>query len=328
MMQAIVQTEYGSTATLSLQTVPQPQPQADEVLVKIQAASVHAGDWHLMRGEPFLIRLIFGGLFKPKYTILGSDMAGQVAAVGANVTQFKPGDAVFGDLSESGFGAFAEYVCVSAQTLVEKPTNLTFAAAATIPVSGVAALQALRDVGQVQPGQRVLINGASGGVGSFAVQLAKAWGATVTAVCSTTKIAMVKSLGADQIIDYTQADPTQTEQPYDLILDAAAFRSVLDFVPALKPQGTYVSIGGSTACFFQVMLLGPLLSKVTKRNLKSLASEPKREDLETLKTLIEAGKLTPALDQQYSLGEVPAAIRQLEERQVQGKVVIKIGTRA
>ncbi|MGF1601999.1 MAG: NAD(P)-dependent alcohol dehydrogenase [Thermosynechococcaceae cyanobacterium] len=323
-MRAIVQSEYGSTDVLSLQDVAQPRLQDNGVRVNVHAASVHAGDWHLMRGTPFLIRLIMGGLFKPKYPILGCDIAGTVAAVGKDVTQLKPGDQVFGDLSECGFGAFAEYACPPETALVLKPTNLSFAEAATVPVSALAALQGLQDVGKVQAGQNVLINGASGGVGSFAIQIAKAFGAEVTGVCSTQKIEMVRSLGADHIIDYTQTDCTQTGQQYDLIFDAAAYRSVFDYLPALMPEGTYVIVGGSTARIFQVMLLGPWISKTSHRNVKFLTSQPNQDDLTTLKELIETGKVTPFIDRSYDLSEVPAAIRHIEERKVQGKVSISI----
>ncbi|MEM9908204.1 MAG: NAD(P)-dependent alcohol dehydrogenase [Cyanobacteria bacterium P01_D01_bin.44] len=323
-MKAIVQTEYGPPEVLSLEEIDTPVLQDNEVLVKIRAASVHAGDWHLMRGTPFLIRLMFGGLLKPKHPILGTDIAGQVDAVGKDVTQFRPGDQVFGDLSESGFGAFAEYACAPEAALALKPTNLTFEAAATVPVSAMAALQGLRDVGQLQPGQKVLIQGASGGVGSFAVQIAKALGAEVTGVCSTTKVEMVRSLGADHVIDYTQTDCTQTGQQYDLILDAAAYRSVFDFLPAITPEGTYVMVGGSTARFFQAMLLGPWIAKISHRTVKCLASTPNQADLIALKDLIEAGKISPFIDQRYPLSEVPAAIRHLEQRQVRGKVAISV----
>ncbi len=324
-MKAIVQTEYGSPNVLSLQEVVKPMPKGNEVLVRIRTTSVHAGDWHLMRGSPFLIRLIFGGLLKPKVQTIGTDMAGEVEAVGQAVTQFKPGDAVFGDLSESGFGAWAEYVAVPKQSLASKPENLSFEQAATVPVSALAALQALRNVGQIQPGQRVLINGASGGVGHFALQLAKAFGAEVTAVCSATKAEMVRSLGADQVIDYSQQDCTQTNQPYDLILDTAAYRSARDFLPALTPAGRYVLIGGSTPRLFQALLLGSWLSRGSKRTIKCLTSSPNQTDLRTLKDLIEAGKIRPFIDRQYNLDQIPDAIRHIETRQVQGKVAVQIG---
>ena len=323
-MKAIIQSEYGSPDVLSLAEVDQPTLSDHGVLVRIHAASVHAGDWHLMRGTPFLLRLIYGGILKPKFQILGTDMAGQVEAVGRNITQFKPGDRVFGDLSECGFGTFAEYVCVPEKALVLKPTNITFEQAATVPVSALAALQGLRDAGQIQSGQKVLINGASGGVGSFAVQIAKAFGAEVTGVCSTKKVDMVRSIGADHVIDYTKDDITKYRQHYDLVLDAAAYRSVFKYLPALKPQGTYVMVGGSTARFFQVMIFGAWISKIAGRNIKFLTSQPNQADLIVLKDLIEAGKIVPRIDLCYPLSEVPAAIRYVELRQVRGKVAISI----
>jgi NADPH:quinone reductase-like Zn-dependent oxidoreductase len=331
-MKAIVQTEYGSTDRLSLEEVDQPVVPDNGVRVRVHAASVDAGTWHLMRGTPFFIRFIFGGLRKPKIKILGSAMAGRVEAIGKDVTQFQPGDEVFGDLSECGFGAFAEYVCATEAALVLKPSSTSFEAAATVPVSALAALQGLRDVGQIQSGQKVLINGASGGVGSFAVQIAKALGAEVTAVCSSEKMELVRSLGgsigaslgANQVIDYTQTDVTQTGQRYDLILDAAAYRSVFDYLPALTPKGTYVLVGGTTARFFQVMLLGSGISRINHRTVKCLASKPNPADLMTLKDLLEAGQIVPYLDRCYPLSEVPAAIDYLERRQVRGKIAITI----
>jgi NADPH:quinone reductase-like Zn-dependent oxidoreductase len=323
-MKAIVQTEYGSTDVLRLEDVDKPVVPDNGVLVRVQAASVHAGDWHLMRGTPFLIRFIFGGVLKPKIKILGTDAAGRVEAVGKDATQFKPDDEVFGDLSECGFGAFAEYVCVPETALALKPANMTFEEAATVPVSALAALQGLRDVGQIQSGQKVLINGASGGVGSFAVQIAKAYGAEVTGVCSTSKVDMVRAIGADHVIDYTQADVTQNGQRYDLILDAAAYRSVFDYLPILIPKGTYVLVGGSTARLFLIMFLGSWISKISRRNVKCQVSKPNQADLVILRDLIEAGKIAPFIDRRYSLNEVPAAIRHLEQRQVRGKVAITV----
>ena len=320
-MKAIVQTEYGSTQMLSLQEVDKPVIPDNGVLVRVHAASVNAGDWHLMRGTPFLLRLIFGGLLKPKIKILGTDVAGRVEAVGKDVTQFQPGDEVFGSLSECGFGAFAEYVCATEAALMLKPANTSFEEAATVPGAALAALQGLRDFGLVA-GQKVLIVGASGGVGSFAVQIAKALGAEVTALCSTKKIDMVRSLGADCVIDYTQADVTRQGQHYDLIFDAAAYRSVFDYLPALTPEGTYVLVGGSTARFFQAMFLGPWISRLGGRKVKCLALKPDRADLIVLRDLIEAGKISPFIDRRYNLSEVPAAIRYLEQRQVRGKVAI------
>jgi NADPH:quinone reductase-like Zn-dependent oxidoreductase len=323
-MKAIVQSEYGSSDVLSLAEVDQPLVPDHGVLVRVRAASVDAGVWHLMRGTPFLIRLIYGGLRKPKHTILGSAIAGRVAAVGKAVTQFQSGDEVFGDLSESGFGGFAEYACAPTAALALKPSNLSFEEAATIPVSGLAALQALRDVGQLQSGQKVLVLGASGGVGSFAVQIAKAMGAEVTGVASTLKVEMVAKLGADHVIDYTQTDVTLAGNQYDLILDAAAFRPFSAYLPILPPTGTYVTVGGSTGDFLRAMVLGSLASKADGKQVKSLESKPHQDDLVTLKELAEAGKLIPFIDQTFSLEDVPSAIRYLEDRRVKGKVAIRV----
>jgi len=323
-MKAIAQSEYGSPDVLSVKEVTKPEMRDDQVLVKVHAASVHAGDWHLMRGTPFLIRLLFGGLLRPKITILGTDMAGTVEAVGKEITQFQPGDEVFGELSSCGFGAFAEYVSVPEKVLAHKPNNLNFEAAATVPVSGMSALQALRDFGEIKAGQRVLINGASGGVGSYAVQIAKALGAEVTGVCSTQKMAFVRSLGADKVIDYTQTDCTQTAQPYDLIVDTAAYRSAKDFMPALTPHGIYVLVGGDTSRFFQVMLFGGWMAGKGDRRIKCLEQQSSQADLQVLTELIEAGKITPAVERCYGLHEVPDAIRHIENRKVQGKVAISI----
>ncbi len=323
-MKAIVQTEYGSPDVLSLEEVDRPAVKDNSVLVRVHASSVNAGDWHLMRGTPFIARLAFG-LRKPKLKTLGMDIAGRVEAVGQNVTKFRPGDEVFGDISECGFGAFAEYVCVPQDALVFKPENISFEQAAAVPAAALTALHALCKYGQIQAGQRVLINGASGGVGSFAVQIAKAFGAEVTAVCSTKKVDMVRSIGADHIIDYTQTDVTKTGQPYDLILDAAAYRSVFDYLPILTRTGTYVLIGGSTTRLFQVMLfLGPLISLMSRRKVKCLILTHNQADLVILRDLLEAGKIVPWIDRRYNLSEVPAAIRYLEQRQVVGKVVINV----
>ena len=323
-MSAIVQTEYGSTDVLKLKEVDKPVVADLSVLVRVMAASVNAGDWHLMRGTPFLSRLIFGGIFKPKIKILGFDIAGKVEAVGKDVTQFQPGDEVFGDLSESGFGAFAEYVCAIEGALVLKPATTTFEQAATVPGAALAALQGLRDLGQIKSGQKVLINGASGGVGSFAVQIAKSFGAEVTAICNTRKMAMVRSIGADYIIDYTQTDVTQTSQQYDIILDAAGYRSVFDYLPILNKKGTYVLIGGSNIRLFQVMFFGSLISRISHKTVKLLVSKPNQPDLMTLRELMVAGKITPYIDKYYSLSEVPTAIRDLEQRQVSGKIAISV----
>lgn len=322
-MEAIVYHSYGSPDVLKLEEVQKPAPQDDQVLVKVLAASAAAGDWHLLRADPFLTRFMYG-LLKPKHTILGSDVAGRVEAVGRNVTQFQPGDEVFGDLSRCGFGAFAEYVCAPEDALALKPANLTFEQAAAVPVSAVTALQGLRDQGQIQPGQKVLINGASGGVGTFAVQIAKSFGTEVTAVCSTGKMAMVRSLGADHVIDYTQEDFTQNGERYDLILAANGYHPISAYQRALRPQGRYVMTGGSTAQMFQAMLLGPWLSRNSRQNMGNMLAKPNQKDLIFMKELIEAGKVTPVIDRRFPLPEVADAIRYLEAGHANGKVVITI----
>ena len=322
-MEAIVYHSYGSPDVLKLEEVQKPAPQGDQVLVKVLAASAAAGDWHLLRADPFLTRFMYG-LLKPKHTILGSDVAGRVEAVGRNVTQFQPGDEVFGDLSRCGFGSFAEYVCAPEDALALKPANLTFEQAAAVPVSAVTALQGLRDQGQIQPGQKVLINGASGGVGTFAVQIAKSFGTEVTAVCSTGKMAMVRSLGADHVIDYTQEDFTQNGERYDLILAANGYHPISAYQRALRPQGRYVMTGGSTAQMFQAMLLGPWLSRNSRQNMGNMLAKPNQKDLIFMKELIEAGKVTPVIDRRFPLPEVADAIRYLEAGHANGKVVITI----
>lgn len=320
-MQAIVQTEYGSPDVLRLQTIARPAVTGNSVLVRVRAASINAGDWHLMCGTPWLIRPLFGGVRRPKIKILGFDVAGEVEAVGPKVTQFQPGDQVFGDLSECGFGGFAEYVCAAETALVLKPAAISFEAAAALPGAGLAALQGLRE-GGLQAGQQVLINGAAGGVGSFAVQIAKAFGAEVTAACSAEKREMVRSLGADQVISYAQAAAPNPKHRYDLVLDAAAYRPVFDYLSGLKPRGSYILVGGATPQFFQVMLLGALISSISHRQVKCLASKPNLLDLLALQELMVAGKIYPFIDQRYSLSQVPTALRQLEARQLKGKAVI------
>jgi NADPH:quinone reductase-like Zn-dependent oxidoreductase len=322
-MKAIVYHNYGSPDVLNLAEVQKPTPKDNEVLVKVVAAATAAGDWHLLRADPFLIRLMFG-LLKPKYTILGAEVAGQVEAVGRAVTHFRPGDAVFGSLSSSGFGAFAEYVAAPESAFAAKPNNMTFAQAAAASVSAVTALQALRDHGQIQPGQKVLINGASGGVGIFAVQIAKAFGAEVTAVCSTSKMAMVRSLGADHVIDYTQTDFTQTDERYDLILAANGYQPLSAYQRALTPQGIYVMTGGATAQMFEVMLLGPLRSRKGGQKLGNMLAKSSQKDLLVLKGLMEAGKVVPVIDRAYPFAETADAIRYLEAGHAKGKVVITV----
>jgi NADPH:quinone reductase-like Zn-dependent oxidoreductase len=322
-MKAIVYHNYGSPDVLKLEEVQKPVPQDDQVLVKVHASSVAAGTWHLLRATPFLIRFM-SGLLKPKHKILGADVAGRVEAVGKNVTQFQPGDQVFGDLSDCGFGAFAEYVAVPEHALVLKPSNITFEQAATVPVSAVTALMGLRDHGHIQPGQKVLINGASGGVGTFAVQIAKALGAQVTAVCSTSKVALMRSIGADHVIDYKREDFTQNGQRYDLILAANGYHPISAYQRALSPHGIYVTTGGSTTQMFQAMLLGPLLSRNGNQKMGNMLARPNQKDLAFLKELLEAGKIIPVIDRCYPLSEVPEAIRYLEEGHAKGKIVITV----
>jgi NADPH:quinone reductase-like Zn-dependent oxidoreductase len=322
-MKAIVHTKYGSPDVLQFKEVEKPAPKDDEVLIKVYAASANANDWRLLRGKPFLMRLNLG-LLKPKHMILGADVAGRVEAVGSNVKQFQPGDEVFGDISGYGRGAFAEYVCVPEQALVLKPSNMTFEEVAAVPTAAVTALQGLRDKGQIQPGQKVLVNGASGGVGTFAVQIAKAFGAEVTAVCSTRNVDMVRSIGADQIIDYTQEDLTQNGQRYDLILAANGYHSISAYKRALSPKGTYVMSGGSMAQVFQAMLLGPLFSMTGRNKMGNLLARPNQMDLVFMKELLEGGKVVPVIVRRYPLSKVPEALRYVEEGHAQGKVVITV----
>jgi NADPH:quinone reductase-like Zn-dependent oxidoreductase len=263
-------------------------------------------------------------VLKPRKTIPGGDVAGRVEAVGKDVTQFKVGDEVFGDLSGIGWGAFAEYVCANENVLLLKPTNMSFEQIAALPVAGVTALQGLRDKGQIKSGQKVLINGASGGVGMYAVQIAKALGAEVTGVCATNKMEMVRSLGADHVIDYKQEDVTQSGQQYDLILDAAGYRSFSEYKRILSPRGIYVFAGGSTSGLFRTMLMGPLMSKSEGQTFVSLMAAPNLTDLRYMKELLENGKVIPVIDRCYPLSEAVAALQYIEERHVQGKVVITV----
>lgn len=322
-MKAMVYHTYGSPDVLALEEVQKPVPGDTEVLVRVYAAGVNAGDWHLLRGSPFPVRLI-AGLRKPKQTILGSDVAGRVEAVGGKVARLRPGDEVFGSLSTSGFGAFAEYVCARKEALALKPASLSFEEAAGVPLAALTALQGLRDVGQIQPGHKVLVNGASGGVGSFAVQIAKALGAEVSGVCSTSKVEMVRSLGADHVIDYKQEDFTRNGRQYDLILDAAAYRPLADHRRALAPTGIYVLVGGSVIRLFQTILLGSLRSKKGGQQYKTFILQSKPANLQYIKELIEMGKLRPIIERCYPLAQLPDALRHLEAGQAKGKVVISL----
>jgi len=323
-LKAILFAKYGPPDVLQLQEVERPVLKDNDVLVKVHAAALNAADWHLVRGEPFPVRIILGGLQKPKPMILGADMAGRVEAVGKNVTLLRPGDDVFGDLSDCGRGAFAEYVAVPESALVAKPANITYAAAAATPMAAVTALQGLRNIGKIQAGQKVLINGASGGVGTFAVQIAKALGAEVTGVASTRKLDMLRALGADHVIDYTREDFTRNGQQYDLILAANGDRSISDYQRALSPSGVYVMAGGATSQIMQAMLLGPVISMTGKKKMSSLMAKPNTKDLAFVAGLLEAGKVRPVIDKSYPLSAVAEALAYLEQGHAAGKVVIEV----
>jgi NADPH:quinone reductase-like Zn-dependent oxidoreductase len=323
-MKAIVRDTYGSPDVLELRDIDRPEIADEEVLVRVHAAGVGRDVWHVMTGLPYPIRLAGYGLRAPKNPVIGSDVAGVVEALGKDVSRFQPGDEVFG----IGKGSYAEYVCAREDKLAHKPANLTFEQAAVVAISGLTALQALRDHGKVRPGQEVLVIGASGGVGTFAVQVAKAFGAHVTGVCSTTKVDMVRSIGADHVIDYTQEDFAEGDQRYDLILDIGGNSSLSRLRRALTPEGTLVITGGETDGRWlggtdrQIRAL--MLSPFVGQKLGTFVSSENHEDMIVLKELIEAGKVTPVIDRTYPLSEVPEAIRYLEEGHARGKVVITV----
>jgi len=325
-MKAAVYTRYGPSDVLQIWDVEKPVPNDNEVLIKVSAASVNPADWHLMEGKPSFARLLFGlGLVKPKDTRLGRDVAGQVEAVGKDVTQFNPGDQVFGACR----GAFAEYACASESKLAMKPDNVTFEQAASVAVAALTALQGLRDKGQIQPGQKVLINGAAGGVGTFAVQIAKSFGADVTGVCSTRNVDMVRSIGADRVIDYTQEDFTKGTQRYDLIFDLVANHSLSAFRRALNPKGIYVGAGigpgGSMIGFLaRTALIAPVLSRLASQKFVIFITKLTKEDLTVMRDLMEARKVTPVIERRYRLSEVPEAIRYLATGHARAKLVMSL----
>jgi NADPH:quinone reductase-like Zn-dependent oxidoreductase len=321
-MKAIVITKYGPPEVLELKEVNKPVPGDNDVLVKVQAASLTYSNLFLVSGKPFPLRLIFG-LLKPKLTIPGSDMAGRVEAVGGSVKKFRPGDEVFGDLSRCGRGGFAEYVSVPENELGLKPANISFAQAAGVPEAALVALQALRDRGRIRPGQKVLINGASGGIGTFAVQIAKYFGAEVTGVCGAGNLELVRSLGADHVIDYAKEDFTKNGQRYDLILATRGHHSIFAYKRALGPKGICVTTGGSWAQIFQAQLIGPWLSMTGGRKLGGMTVKP-NQDLAFMKELIEAGKVKPVIDRCFPLSETAAAFRYYGEGHARGKVVITV----
>lgn len=323
-MKAIVQDVYGNSDVLGLRDIPKPVPGSGEVLIKVRAAGVDQGAWHLMTGRPYLIRLFGYGLKKPKVPVRGREVAGVVEAVGSGVTRFVPGDEVFGTCE----GSFAEYACAKETLLARRPSNLTFEETAAAPISAVTALQAVRDAGHVTAGQKVLVIGAGGGVGSFAVQVAKAFGAAVTGVCSTGKVDLVRSLGADAVIDYTRDDFAGAGVLYDLIIDTAGNRRLSVLRKALAPRGTLVIVGGegggNVTGGFERSMAAPLAALFSGQKFKGLVSKENYLDLEALAEMFEAGRVKPAVDKVYALAEAPAAIAYLREGQVRGKVVVRI----
>lgn len=319
-MKAIVYAQYGPPDVLHIEEIAKPTPGDDEVLIKIRAASINAYDWHMISGKPVFIRMMTG-LRKPKNTRPGADVAGQVEAVGKNVTEFKAGDEVFGVCR----GSFAEYGCVAGEKLALKPGNISFESASALPLAGLSALQGLRNKGRIQRGQKVLIDGASGGVGTFAVQIAKSFGAEVTAVCSTRNVDMARSMGADHVIDYRRVDFTQSGKRYDLILAANAHHSIFDYRRALSEKGIYVMVGGGGIEILQCLFLGPLLSLMGGKKMRFLGAKMHKKDLLLLKELLGSGKIVPVIDRRYPLSGVAEAVRYLEEEHAQGKVVITVG---
>lgn len=320
-MKAIVYHEYGSPDVLKLEEVQKPTPADNQLLIKVYAVSINRSDWEGLTGKPLYARI--GGLLKPRDKILGSDIAGRIEAVGKDVRQFKPGDEVFGLMMNYG-GGFAEYVCKSEKALALKPAAMTFEEASAIPQAAFIALQGIREKGNVQPGQKVLINGAGGGTGTYAIQLAKLAGAEVTGVDNTEKLDLMKSLGADHVIDYTREDFTKNGRQYDLILDLIAYRSVFAYQRALKPNGNYFVAGGSVFTMFQILLLGPWIRRTTSKNIRVLMVQTDSKDLVYITELIEARKLVTVIDKRYSFSETPEALRYLGEGHAKGKVVITV----
>lgn len=319
-MKAIVYTKYGPPDVLQLEEVEKPFPGDNDVLIEVHATSVNASDCEFLKGKPFYTRM--WGLLKPRKQVLGSDIAGRVEAVGKNVKQFQPGDAVFGDIFER-WGGFAEYVCAPGDALTLKPEGMTFEEAAAVPQSALLALQGLRDKGNIQPGQKVLINGAGGGSGTFAVQLAKFFGAEVTGVDSTEKLETMRSIGADHVIDYTREDFTRNGRQYDLILDFVASHPIFHYKRALRPGGAYLMVGGSVASVFKTLFLGTLISLTGSKKMGLLGARPNK-DMAYMIELIQSGKVVPFIDKRYPLSEVPEALRYVGEGRAKGKVVITL----
>lgn len=318
-MKAIINTEYGPSDVLQVAEIEKPAPDENQILLKVHAASINAADYRPLSGKPFLIRLMMGGIFKPKDPRIGIDVAGQVEAVGANAKRFRPGDQVFGCAN----GALAEYVLAKEENLALKPSNCSFEEAAAVPVAALTALQGVRYAGGIRPGQRVLIQGASGGVGIFAVQMAKMYGAEVTAVCSTRNLEMVRSFGADHVIDYTREDFTENGKQYELILAINGYHPLSAYKRSLSAHGTYVCAGGTLPQIFQSMLLGRFMSKQGGKTLSNMGiSNVNQDDLDQLAKLLREGKIFPVIDRCYPLREIVSAFRHVMENHAQGKVVV------
>lgn len=320
-MRAIISERYGTPDTLKLVEVAKPAPKENEVLIKVYASSLNFGNLALLTGKPLPVRFVFG-LMKPKYRIPGGDIAGIVEAIGKDVTKIRIGDQVYGDLASSGWGAFAEYVVVDEKVLANMPSNLSFTEMAGVPMAGTTALQATRNIGKVKAGQKVLIHGASGGVGTFSVQIAKAFGAEVTAVVSTRNVDLVRSLGADRVIDYKKDDFLNDSETFDVIFGVNGSQSIFTYKKKLKTNGVFIHIGGANSQFYQILLLGPLLSLFGKRKFRSFLQRPNQQDLMVIKELIQEGKVIPVIDRRYSLSEVPQALQYFEKGHSQGKVII------
>jgi NADPH:quinone reductase-like Zn-dependent oxidoreductase len=321
-MKAFTYTKYGPPDVLQLTDIPIPTPSASQVLIKVHAVALNAYDWHLLTADIFLVRFMGEGLRRPKHQILGADVSGTVAAVGQDVTQFKPGDLVFGDIAGSSSAGLAEYALAAENELALKPASLSFAETAAVPMAGITALQGLRDVANVQPGQKVMIQGASGGVGTFAVQIAKILGAEVSATCSSAKLELVRSLGADRVIDYTQKDFTRGSERYDVILGVNGYYSLAAYKRVLAPNGIYAMAGGKPSQIFQAVLLGKLFSQKNGKKLTSVSAHHSQADLVTLREWIDAGKLAPVIDRSFPFGETPQAMRYLGAGHARGKIVI------
>ncbi len=320
LMKAVVMESYGTPDVLELRDVAKPTPKPDEVLVRVFAASINDWDWGMLQGAPFVVRM-FNGLFTPKVRIIGGDIAGRVEAVGGDVKAFQPGDEVYGDLCMSGFGAFAEYACAPQAGLARKPARMTFEQAAAIPQAGMLAVQGLIDVGRIQSGQKLLLNGAGGGVGTFALQMAKLYDVEVTVVDKPGKLDMLRAMGADHVIDYLKEDFTKGGKCYDLILDVKTNRSPFAYARALNPNGTYVTVGGNTPRLLQALVLGPLMSRLCNKHVRFVTLKPNK-DLAYMNELFEAGKLVPVIDGPYKLADLPEAFRLFSTGDYMGKIII------